>query len=426
MESRFQQDFAAVRVHSDETAAHAAESIGAKAFTIGSDIYFGPDRYHPQTPEGLQLLAHELTHVAQRSDRAASHHRLGIDAPTSGAERTAERAADAVARGTDVRIPHEADVPLVQAAFLPDAQSKGATPDLSGAQAKSWTLVSDQTVHVPPTPVPTPTAGTHRARIPVLEDIPYLREPGSRKATDTPTDTTTSINPPPKQTSSTSPTTPTTTPTAATTPKTPEPPKRDESQPVPPKPAETKPKPDEEKSGPAVQAGRGVQVTPGTAQPVVNYAQVTVQWKDAYILKDPVKSLPTWLKGLSFLGEPTLQFQLHLESPASATVDTQALLNLAHASFEVLKHQLDVSIVAGAMLNDIKTFELRQAGKQLTPIPAGLDIEYNVARITPHLTMSLDLQSLLPLTYRQATPTKPGGREVQSQTSFELRFTLEL
>jgi hypothetical protein len=183
---------------------------------------------------------------------------------------------------------------------------------------------------------------------------------------------------------------------------------------------------EDEKSRAAVQAGRGVQVTPGADQGVVNYVQVTVQWKDAYILKDPIKTLPSWLKGLSFLGEPSLQFQLHLDNLASATVDTQALLNLAQASFDVLRHNLDVSAVAGAMLNDIKTFELRQAGKQLTPVLGGVDIEYEVARILPHLTMSLDLQSLLPLPYRQATPTRPAGREVQSQTSFELRFTMEL
>lgn len=54
----------AVRVHDDRDAHHAALAIGARAFTVGRDIYFGPGRYAPLTPAGQQLLGHELLHVA--------------------------------------------------------------------------------------------------------------------------------------------------------------------------------------------------------------------------------------------------------------------------------------------------------------------------------------------------------------------------
>ena len=48
-----------------------AERIGAIAFTIGSDIYFAPGRYQPDTVYGRQLLGHELAHVVQqRAGRA--------------------------------------------------------------------------------------------------------------------------------------------------------------------------------------------------------------------------------------------------------------------------------------------------------------------------------------------------------------------
>ena len=65
-ESSFGFDFGHVRIHSDAAADSAARSIGARAFTSGSDIYFRSGEYSPSTGGGRQLLAHELTHVVQR------------------------------------------------------------------------------------------------------------------------------------------------------------------------------------------------------------------------------------------------------------------------------------------------------------------------------------------------------------------------
>lgn len=67
MEARFGHDFADVRVHTSPLAAAAAESISARAFTVGGDIVFGEGRYAPGTSAGRALLAHELTHVVQQS-----------------------------------------------------------------------------------------------------------------------------------------------------------------------------------------------------------------------------------------------------------------------------------------------------------------------------------------------------------------------
>ena len=63
MESAFGgASFEDVRVHVGQQ----ATSIGALAFTLGTDLYFAPGQYNPQTLHGQQLLGHELTHVVQQ------------------------------------------------------------------------------------------------------------------------------------------------------------------------------------------------------------------------------------------------------------------------------------------------------------------------------------------------------------------------
>ncbi len=66
-EPRFGADFSRVRIHADSRAAEMAQSMNARAFTIGRDIVFGSGRYRPETREGQWLLAHELTHVEQQN-----------------------------------------------------------------------------------------------------------------------------------------------------------------------------------------------------------------------------------------------------------------------------------------------------------------------------------------------------------------------
>ena len=66
MSARFDHDFSGVRVHADEAAAESARAVGAQAYTVGQDVVFGTERYAPDTAEGRQLLAHELTHVVQQ------------------------------------------------------------------------------------------------------------------------------------------------------------------------------------------------------------------------------------------------------------------------------------------------------------------------------------------------------------------------
>lgn len=65
MEGRFGREFSDVRVHTGSEAAALSRDLGASAFTLGSDIYFGAGKYRPDTDTGKRLLAHELTHVVQ-------------------------------------------------------------------------------------------------------------------------------------------------------------------------------------------------------------------------------------------------------------------------------------------------------------------------------------------------------------------------
>ncbi len=62
MEAALRADFSDVRVH----VGPQAQRIGAIAFTTGSDIYFAPGRYQPDTIQGQHLLGHELAHVVQQ------------------------------------------------------------------------------------------------------------------------------------------------------------------------------------------------------------------------------------------------------------------------------------------------------------------------------------------------------------------------
>jgi hypothetical protein len=61
-------DFAGVKVHNDENAGFLNQTLQARAFTRGRDIFFGKGEYNPDSPEGQRLIAHELAHVVQQGE----------------------------------------------------------------------------------------------------------------------------------------------------------------------------------------------------------------------------------------------------------------------------------------------------------------------------------------------------------------------
>jgi hypothetical protein len=66
MDSAFSADFGGVRVHSDSQSDALNQSLNARAFTTGSDIFFGGGEYNPASGAGKELIAHELTHTIQQ------------------------------------------------------------------------------------------------------------------------------------------------------------------------------------------------------------------------------------------------------------------------------------------------------------------------------------------------------------------------
>jgi hypothetical protein len=80
-EPRFGRDFSDVRVHTGQQAAESAHSIQAHAYTAGNHIVFGASQHQPSTPEGKRLLAHELAHVAQRTDGIRRQSDVGDSHP---------------------------------------------------------------------------------------------------------------------------------------------------------------------------------------------------------------------------------------------------------------------------------------------------------------------------------------------------------
>ena len=81
-----------VRVHTDDGAAALARSVSARAFTVGSDIFFAAGEYQPTTPAGRELLTHELVHVVQQRG-APRGGPLTVSQPGDALEREAEDAA---------------------------------------------------------------------------------------------------------------------------------------------------------------------------------------------------------------------------------------------------------------------------------------------------------------------------------------------
>ena len=96
-------DLSAVRVHTDSEADRVSRSVGAQAFTHGTDVYFARGKYDAGQ-SGQRLLAHELAHVAQnaegrfRGSAAGTQIGQADDPAEQDADRTADRVVSALRR----------------------------------------------------------------------------------------------------------------------------------------------------------------------------------------------------------------------------------------------------------------------------------------------------------------------------------------
>ena len=69
-------DFSGVKVHTDSQSDQLNQSIQARAFTTGQDVFFRQGEYNPGSRGGQELLAHEFSHVVQQNENHLSKSSL--------------------------------------------------------------------------------------------------------------------------------------------------------------------------------------------------------------------------------------------------------------------------------------------------------------------------------------------------------------
>ncbi|MBN2394143.1 MAG: DUF4157 domain-containing protein [Anaerolineae bacterium] len=85
------QDFSGVTVHTSQESDDLNRQLGSKAFTTGKDIFFREGNYEPHSSSGQELIAHELTHVAQQgAGRVHSGGQMAVNAPGDSFEQEAD------------------------------------------------------------------------------------------------------------------------------------------------------------------------------------------------------------------------------------------------------------------------------------------------------------------------------------------------
>lgn len=120
-------DATAIRLHTGDRAASAAAALGARAFAMGHDIYFAANAYDPQSDAGVELIAHEVAHVAQTLRGTA-----GVSRPVSRPDDTHERDADDFARRFTADARRGAELPPAARHALGGALDElGGTVDLA-------------------------------------------------------------------------------------------------------------------------------------------------------------------------------------------------------------------------------------------------------------------------------------------------------
>ena len=70
-ETAMDADLSAVRLHTGPTSADLNGQLGARAFTVGHDVFFGEGMPDTGSRDGTSLMAHELTHVVQQGGAQA-------------------------------------------------------------------------------------------------------------------------------------------------------------------------------------------------------------------------------------------------------------------------------------------------------------------------------------------------------------------
>ena len=145
------QSLDSVRVHVGSDSDELNHSLGAKAFTTGDDVFVRSDQYSPGSGSGQELLAHELTHVAQQRSMSSSLPWLRLPQAVRPSE-----GGDRVAIGRKAPLPTRLSapspaaprhsVPVAGASTMPSVgrpssiRAKSSSQSPSGARSHTLTL----------------------------------------------------------------------------------------------------------------------------------------------------------------------------------------------------------------------------------------------------------------------------------------------
>lgn len=135
MEPAFGADFGGVRVHTDARADTLNRELGAHAFTTGQDILFRQGAYNPGSSSGLELLAHELTHVVQQNGDEV-RPKLTISQPGDRYEQEADRLARAIVHQEQHLIQKETEQGSVQRQAEEEEEETSQTDKIPGMGGK--------------------------------------------------------------------------------------------------------------------------------------------------------------------------------------------------------------------------------------------------------------------------------------------------
>jgi hypothetical protein len=94
LEERLGTNLGGVRVHSGPASDAAAEAVGARAYTVGTDVHLGREGRSAHGDERRRLLTHEAVHTVQQGSRAVT---LRDSLRVAGSNEPAEREAAAIA-----------------------------------------------------------------------------------------------------------------------------------------------------------------------------------------------------------------------------------------------------------------------------------------------------------------------------------------
>jgi peptidoglycan hydrolase-like protein with peptidoglycan-binding domain len=87
-----------VRVHADTRSEALARAVSARAFTVGSDVFFAAGMYRPGSHDGDKLIAHEVTHTVQQRG-AVARGPLTVSNPGDALELEADATASRLGDG---------------------------------------------------------------------------------------------------------------------------------------------------------------------------------------------------------------------------------------------------------------------------------------------------------------------------------------